>query len=480
MSSPSTSVASLVASAHAWMEEDFDEHLALLRRWLRQPSVSGTGEGIPEMAELVRSAIVDDLDGEARIEPTDGHPIVLGRVDVGAPRTLLVYGMYDVQPVDGEEWLVDPFSGDEVDLPGFGPCIVSRGVMNSKGPLANLVSTVRTLRDRTGTLPVNLVFLVEGEEELGSVSLHGFVPAHLEELAADAALFPFYSQDRNDKVLMYLGTKGMAFFDLTVRGGDWGAPRSAGIHGMNAGWFHNPAWVLADLLSSMMSPDQTLITIDGIYDEVAPPDEVDLELLRRLDDTFDPATQLTGYDVARFKHDASGAELMRRFLFQPSLNIDGLAAGDAGDNMKTMLPHEARAKIDIRLAPGMTVAGVQKSLRDHIAKLGFQDLVDIRVRSGYPAGKSRLTDLANAPMLRAYEAAGAQVEPWPLVAGAAPLYLFTDELGIGVCMGGLGHGGGQHSPNEYATIRGMLDYSRSIVSYLYDLADAPIDHPEGL
>lgn len=478
MSDPTSS--GPIAAGQQWVDDDFPQHLEFLRSWLRQPSVSGTGEGITEMAELVRDAIVRDLGGEARIEQTPGHPIVIGRVDVGAPRTLLVYGMYDVQPVEGEEWLVEPFSGEQIELPGHGLCVVSRGVMNSKGPLANFVSTAKTLLDRTGTLPVNLVFLVEGEEELGSVSLPAFVDSHLEELAADAALFPFYSQDRNGKVLMYLGTKGMTFLELTVSGGDWGAPRSAGIHGMNAGWFHNPAWPLANLLSSMMSDDQTRITIDGIYDEVTDPDDLDLELLQRLDRTFDPETQLSGYDVVRFKHDESGAALMRKFLFEPSLNIDGLASGDTGDNMKTMLPHEAKAKIDFRLVPGMTVEGVQRRLKEHIAKLGYEDIVHVRVRSGYPAGKSRLTDLANAPMLRAYQSHGADVEPWPLVPGAAPLFLFTQRLGIGVCMGGLGHGGGQHSPNEYATVRGMQDYAHSIVSYLYNIADEQVAHPEGI
>lgn len=479
MSSTTRPAAAAATDGHIWVKEDFPAHLEFLRTWLRQPSISGTGEGIQEMAELVRAAIADDLRGTARVEQTTGHPIVIGRVDVGASRTLLVYGMYDVQPVEGEKWLVSPFSGDEVDLPGFGQCVVSRGVMNSKGPLANLISTVKTLLDRSGTLPVNLVFLVEGEEELGSVSLPAFVETHLDELRADAALFPFYSQDRNGKVLMYLGTKGLTFLDLTVSGGEWGAPRSAGIHGMNAGWFHNPGWVLASLLSSMMSADQTRIAIEGIYDEVAGPDELDLELLDRLDQTFDSDTQLTGYDVARFKHDASGAALMRKFLFEPSLNIDGLSAGDAGDNMKTTLPYKATAKLDFRLVPGMTVDAVHARLREHIARLGFADMVNIRVRSGYPASKSRLTDLANAPMYRSYQSLGAQVEPWPLVSGAAPYYLFTERLGIGVCMGGLGHGGGQHSPNEYATVPGMLDYDRSIVSYLYNLAEAPVEPTEG-
>jgi acetylornithine deacetylase/succinyl-diaminopimelate desuccinylase-like protein len=455
------------------VDREFGDHLEFLRGWLRQPSISGTGEGIAEMAELVRRAIVDDLGGTAAVHETTGHPIVLGRVDVGAERTLLVYGMYDVQPVEGEEWLVPPFEGEEVDLPDFGPCIVARGVMNSKGPLANVITTAKSMLELTGTLPVNLVFLVEGEEELGSVSLPAFVEAHREELACDAVLFPFYAQDRTGKVTMFLGVKGMVFIELAVRGGDWGAPRSRGIHGMNAGWFHNPAWVLADLLHGMLSPDQTRILIEGLNDAVRTPSVEDLELLERLQQTFDPATQLKDYDVARFKYDCGGTELMRRFLLEPSLNINGLVSGDGGENHKTMVPHEARAKIDIRLVPDMTVEHAVDCLRRHVQRRGFGDLVEVNVKSGYPWSKSRLHDNANDALGRAYEAAGVEVEPWPLVPGAAPLYLFTDLLGVGVGMGGMGHGGRQHSPNEYATVEGMRAFEKSMVRFMHALADRP-------
>jgi acetylornithine deacetylase/succinyl-diaminopimelate desuccinylase-like protein len=470
MSSPQITAAEAACEA---VDREFADHLEFLRGWLRQPSISGTGEGIAEMAELVRRAIVDDLGGTAAVHETTGHPIVLGRVDVGAERTLLVYGMYDVQPVEGEEWLVPPFEGEEVDLPDFGPCIVARGVMNSKGPLANVVTTAKSMLELTGTLPVNLVFLVEGEEELGSVSLPAFVEAHREELACDAVLFPFYAQDRTGKVTMFLGVKGMVFIELAVRGGDWGAPRSRGIHGMNAGWFHNPAWVLADLLHGLLSPDQTQILIEGLNDAVRMPSVEDLELLERLQQTFDPATQLKDYDVARFKYDCGGTELMRRFLLEPSLNINGLISGDGGENHKTMVPHEARAKIDIRLVPDMTVEHAVDCLRRHVQRRGFGDLVEVNVKSGYPWSKSRLHDNANDALGRAYEAAGVEVEPWPLVPGAAPLYLFTDLLGVGVGMGGMGHGGRQHSPNEYATVEGMRAFEKSMVRFMHALADGP-------
>lgn len=466
------------AQLSAAIDRDFEDHLSLLRTFLAQPSVSSTGEGIGEMATMVRDSIVEEIGGSAEVFQTAGHPIVLGRLDVGAERTLLVYGMYDVQPVDGEDWIVGPYSGDEVDLPGFGPSVVSRGIMNSKGPLANFISTVKTIMSETGTVPVNLVFLVEGEEELGSISLPEFVDSHLDELTADAAIYPFYAQDPTGKVLMYLGAKGRVFIELTVRGGPWGGPRSGNVHSMNAGWFHNPAWVLTELLSSMMSDDQTRILIDGLYDSVRAPDAQDRELLNVLGRTFDPEGQLETYDVARFKHTETGADLMARYLFEPSLNINGLMAGDSGSNQKTIIPFEAVAKIDIRLVPDMTVDEVEQAIHHHVAKQGMTDRVTVRTLSGYPAGKNRIDDLPNGTLAKVYEAMGATVEPWPLVAGAVPFYLFTERLGINIGMGGLGHGGRQHAPDEYAVLQGMRDFEKSMMRFLYGLADAENDERE--
>jgi acetylornithine deacetylase/succinyl-diaminopimelate desuccinylase-like protein len=225
----------------------------------------------------------------------------------------------------------------------------------------------------------------------------------------------------------------------------------------------------------MLSPDQTQILIEGLNDAVRTPGQEDLELLDRLQESLDPATQLKDYDVARFKYDVGGAELMRRFLFEPSLNINGLVSGDGGENHKTMVPHEAKAKIDIRLVPDMTVEQAVECVRRHVERRGFGDIVEVNVKSGYPWSKSRLHDNANGALGVAYDAFDVEVEPWPLVPGAAPLYLFTDLLGVGVGMGGMGHGGRQHSPNEYATVEGMRAFEKSMVRFMHALADGARD-----
>lgn len=447
-----------------YIDEHFEEHLGLASDFVRQPSISADGTGITEMSELVADT-VRSLGGKASIVPTEGNPVVLGEIDVGAPKTLLVYGMYDVQPVAGEEWIAPPFGGQKVNLPDFGECIVSRGIMNSKGPLAGTFSVLESLQRVLGRMPVNVKFVVEGEEELGSKNLPAFVGAHKDRLGADGAFFPFYSQDPTGKVLLYLGSKGLVFIQLTVRGGDWGAPRSRGVHGMNGAWLHNPAWVLVHALASMISRDQTTMLIDGIYDDVAAPTEEDEKHLEGLGRTFDQGIPLREQDAERFKFKLSGSDLMRRFLFEPNLNIDGMASGHFAEGMKTLLPHEAIAKVDVRLVPNMDPDKVVKAMRKHLDAQGFVNVEATAVAS-YPWSKSSINDPINAALQGAYREFGFEPEVWPLIPGSAPIYLFTRDLGIQFALGGLGHGGRQHSPNEYATVEGMRLYEKSVASFI--------------
>lgn len=450
------------------IDRSFDEHLELARSWIRQRSVSADGIGIGEMAELVLDGI-RSLGGEGQVVPTERHPVVFGEVNVGAPRTLLVYCLYDVQPVEGEEWISPPFDGQIVDLPEFGPSVVGRGIMNSKGPLAGFIGAMQSLKSATGRLPVNLKFAIEGEEELGSPNLPTFIADHRDRLTADGGLFPFYSQDSTGKVVMYLGVKGMLFLELVARGGSWGGPTERAVHGMNAGWFHSPTWSLIHGLSTMLSADQRRITIDGIYGDVSRPTHEDRRLLEDLGASFSGATQLREYGISRFKHDLVGPDLLEAYLFEPSLNIDGLLSGHPGEGMKTILPNEARAKIDIRLVPDMDPGRTTDQVRAHLARHGLGH-IEVGQVAHYPASKGSLSDRANGALVDVYRMYGHELEIWPLVSGSAPLYLFTKELGIPLAMGGLGHGGRQHSPNEYATVDGMRLFEKSAAAFVLRFA----------
>lgn len=451
------------------IDQHFDDHLERTRALLRQPSISADGTGIRETAALL-SDWIRSLGGEAQVVPTPLHPVVVGHVDAGKPHTLLFYGMYDVQPVLGETWMVDPFGGEIVDLEGRGPSIVNRGATNQKGPLGSFFNVLDSMKTASGELPVNVKFLIEGEEELGSRNLPGVVERYREYLRADAAFFPFLSQNAEGKVLMYLGVKGILFFELICRGGDWGGPTTRAVHGSNAVWFHNPAWRLTHALGSMFTPDQKHILIDGFYDDVAPPSQHDEDLLARLAESIDPGYELVRHEVRRFKYDLDGVDLLRKYLYQPTLNIDGMISGHTAEGTKTIIPHEARAKVDIRMVPNMDPERTIALVRAHLERHGYGD-IDVHVEDAYKWSKSRVTDPPVQALIRTYHEMGYEPEIWPHLAGSAPFYLFTDVLGIPVAMGGLGHGGRVHSPNEYATVAGLKDHEKSIAIFVYRLVE---------
>jgi len=461
-----------VGRVHRHIEQHWPAHLETTREFVRQPSISADGTGMAEMAADVRDRIVA-LGGESEIIPTPLHPVVWGRIDAGCPHTLLYYGMYDVQPTIGEErdWIVDPFAGELRDLPGLGECLVNRGITNQKGPMIGFFNVLESIKAVGEQLPVNIVFLIEGEEELGSRSLPAFVREHRDRLKADAAFFSMYNQDPSGKVVSYLGVKGILFFELIARGGDWGGPAgNRAIHGSQAVWFGSPAWRLVHALSTMITPDQKHILIDGFYDDVATISPHDEALLHALAPSFTPEEELRENDVRRFKYDLTGVDLLKKYLYQPTLNIDGIIGGHTAEGTKTIIPFETRAKVDIRMVPDQEPMEMLDLVRKHLDRHGFHD-IEVKLEDTYKWAKTTIDNPAVKALLRTYNEFGIEPEIWPHLGGSAPFYLFSDVLGIPFAFGGLGHGGRVHSPNEYATVAGMRDHEKSIATFLYRLAE---------
>jgi len=451
----------------AHIDEHFPHHLARVQAFVRQPSISGEGVGMREMAELVAGSI-REIGGSAEIVPTPGWPVVYGELDQGAPRTLLLYGMYDVQPVVGENWLVPPFEGRIIPFEDRGDCVVARGVYNTKGPLAGLFSALASVRAVEGRLPVNLKFMIEGEEELGSRNLPAFVERHKDRLRADGTYFAFYAQEKTGKPVLWLGVKGILFFEMTCRGGAWGGPTARGIHGSLGALIASPAWRLVHAMETMTGPDEG-ITIDGIYDRVIPPSAEDERVLADLAKTFDLDLELRENDVRRPKHNLGGADLLRRYLFDPILNIDGIVGGHHGAGSKTLLPHEVRVKMHVRLVPNMEPDDVREKILAHLTKIGCADF-DVHFEEGYPWAKMSPSAPISQAIIRAIRSFGLEPQVWPNIAGSAPFYIFSRTLKQPFVMGGLGHGGRAHSPNEFATLEGMRLFEKSVVRFLAEFA----------
>jgi acetylornithine deacetylase/succinyl-diaminopimelate desuccinylase-like protein len=449
----------------AYLNKNFDTDLERVRDFLRIPSISYTGEGIEECANRVKE-LIEELGGTGEVVPTKGHPVVYGELDQQAPHTILIYGMYDVMPTDEPGWTVEPFGAEIKDLPQFGPCIINRGAVNTKGPLGAFFNVLRAIQTVEGKLPFNFLFAIEGEEEWGSRHFPEFVEQYREKLAkADVMLFPFFTQDEAGMPSMTLGTKGILYFELICQGGEWGGPTERGIHGSFNAWVNNPAWRLVKALSTLVDDEENIV-VENFFEDVSPLYPEDAESLRRQVESgvFNEETFKESYHVKRLKGGLTGYAAWERMFGQPQLNIDGIEGGYTGPETKTLLPHLAKVKVDVRMVPHMEPEKVVQSIRKHLDSHGFAD-IEMKVYHNYPWSKVSVHEHAVEAMVESYVQMGQEPQIYPLNQGSAPYYVFERTLQIPYVFGGMGHGSRQHSSDEYCTVDGVLKFEESIARF---------------
>jgi acetylornithine deacetylase/succinyl-diaminopimelate desuccinylase-like protein len=212
---------------------------------------------------------------------------------------------------------------------------------------------------------------------------------------------------------------------------------------------------------------------------VAPPSKEDEELLRKLASTYDPKAIKDMWKVDRFNISEDDlVALLRQYMFTSSMNIDGMWSGYTGKGSKTVLPHKATAKLDVRLVPNQDPADVIPILRRHLDKHGFKDVAITALDEGYFPDKTSLKDRGNAAMLQTYHEMGMEPEVWPMIAGSAPDWWFTRFLGAPMTQGGIGHGGRMHAPDEYIVyegnkkLAGIQEATQFFVRFLFRFAGA--------
>jgi acetylornithine deacetylase/succinyl-diaminopimelate desuccinylase-like protein len=454
----------LPTQAHTYLDSRWEANLETTRAFLRQRSISAQSVGLRETADGLR-AWLEARGGSVSYHGDASRPIVFGEWNVGAPRTLLVYGMYDVQPVDGQVWTTPPFAAEIVDHV-HGARVVARGACNSKGPLMAMMHAIDALR-ATGGLPVNLKWTIEGEEEIGSQHLPDFYETNQELLRADAAFEPFWGQHRLDgPPVITLGTKGVIGLEFVCQSGDWGGPRGE-LHSSDGAWIASPAWRLMQALTTLVDEFQEL-TVDGLpaLGQMLPGDEA---LLQKMAQTFDGRRRLEEVGAARFKRDLPPYELLRQAQFAPALNINGLESGYQGAGSHTIIPSRARALADLRLAPGMEVAATFDAITAHLARRGFGD-IQVSMDSGYPAARTPLDAPVIQALTAAYNAHGFEPIIRPVEPSATPYYLFTDVLGLNFAWGGLGTAAGSHGPDEWCSVDGLRALEKSLATFLVSFA----------
>jgi acetylornithine deacetylase/succinyl-diaminopimelate desuccinylase-like protein len=448
---------------------DFEAHLARLQRYIRQPSVSAENRGNNEMAQLVADEI-NALGGVGRVMPAKEFPIVYGRFDVGAKRTMVIHSMYDTTPADEPGWVVPPFEARRVEsYEDLGECIVGRGAEDTKGPLSTALNAIAAYRDAGVALPCNIVIIVEASE-LGSGSLPGFVAEHADELrGADVCFWPWHSQRANGTQWVFIRLKGLMTAKLRCRGGDWGGPRGVEIHGAHSTWIANPAQRLVAALATMKNADDEVV-IEGYYEGREPPTPGDEALIKALVARFDAKSALADLGVTRFKQETVEAAIRAR-CFTSELNIAGLKAGYVSETgHKVIIPHEAVAALDMRPLDGMTVDGMIASIRRHLDKHGFPD-VSIELMNGYVGGGSPPEDWAVKELLATYGDCDIDPEVWPRESIAIAAKLFTD-LGMSWIATLPGHANRRHSANEYIQVKGYRQAIEFTVRLIWRIAHA--------
>ncbi len=465
---------------YAYIEGHRAEHLEQLRRWVRQPSVSAQNIGISQMADLVREDLRKLGFKESELVPTEGHPGVWGYYDAGAATTLAVYMMYDVQPVDSTGWQVPGFEGALVDH-RYGKALMARGAVNQKGPERAFLNALEAIIATRGKLPVNLMVVTEGEEELGSPHLPQIVAKYAERLrGAAGVIFPSTGQNPKGVASLSLGNKGIVYFELEAAGDSSGGPMRAEVHGSLKALVDAPALRLVQALASLTSPDGNTILVDGYEDPIRPPTDEEWRLLNGAAEewTANEAEQREVLGVTRWIDGLSGRDALARLTFSTTFNIDGMWSGYTGPGSKTILPHKATAKVDSRLVPNQTPDSALALIRRHLDAKGFRDILIRKLGVGYPPAQTSVSEPFVRTTLGVYNKVGKPVVVSVRSAGSAPRYLFTD-LGLPVIAAGIGHGSGAHAPNEYLVVEpgpnspigGLVEMEKFYVDLLYALAN---------
>ena len=451
-----------------------------LREWIALPSIAAENRNMPEgaayMAELAKDAGFTNVE----IVPTDGQPGVFGTIDVGAPRTLGIYFMYDVKQFDPAEWTSPPLEGKLVDKPGFGLSMVGRGATNQKGPEATFLAALHAIRAARAKLPVNIVLVCEGEEEIGSPHFRQIAtrPNILAALRkCDGIFIPASWQDRNGNVAVNLGSKGVIELELVASGETWGRGPKGDVHSSLKAMVDSPAWRLVAALNTLVTPDGNTPAIEGWFENVRPLTDREKSLIREAAKHLDEAEQKQMLGVQHWIDDLPYEDALIRLAQEPTVNIEGLVAGYTGPGGKTILPGRAVAKLDLRLVPDQTRAEAEKKLRAHLDKHGFGD-VEMNVSGGYDPTETDENSRLIRAELATYKRLGVQANINARLAGSWPGATFTaPPVSIPAGHFGIGHGSGAHAPDEYYLIdstnpkvAGIVDAAIGYAEFLYTLA----------
>jgi succinyl-diaminopimelate desuccinylase len=387
--------------------------------------------------------------------PTAGHPIVFAQsVAIAGAPTALVYGHYDVQPPDPlGEWITPPFEPTRRD-----GNLYARGATDDKGQMLTHVKSAEAWIKTAGKLPINLKFLIEGEEEVGSEHVYPFLNEQQKKLSCDVVVISDSSQFRPGQPAITYGLKGLAYFELRLTG-----PKQDLHSGTFGGGVTNPANALAKFLAALRDEDDR-VTIPGFYDDVVPLTDREREQFRQLQFSDADFMQQIGVDAVTGE---KGYSTLERRWARPTYDINGLTSGYQGEGAKTVLPAKASAKFSFRLVPNQDpkkVAAALKKKLDELCPPGIKmELLD---HHGAPGVVMELDSPYMAAAARAIERSFGRAPVYIREGGSIPIVTaFREQLGVDVLLLGWGQDDDNtHSPNEKFSIE---DFHRGIKASAY-------------
>lgn len=436
--------------------DSFAEDVAKL---VRQPSVSAKDEGIEECAELAEGMMQEIGFSTKILRHTRGNPVVYGEIGPQKlSKTLLFYDHYDVQPPEPvEEWTLEPFSGTIANGKIYG-----RGASDNKGNFISRLKAVQALLEVAGGVPVRIKFFVEGEEEIGSPNLEPIIKKHRAILSADAAVWESGGTNRRGRPQLYLGCKGVLSIELRA------SDAVKDVHSSNAPLILNPAWRLVWALNLLKNTEGKIL-IEGFYENVTSPSDEEVECLKNI--PFEEEEIKSELGINRFLENRSGLEALKALLYEPTCTINGLVAGYTGKGSKTVLPHEAAAKLDFRLVPNQTSDEIFKKIVKHLKRHASGDLEVLRQGSTDPSRTPLNHSFVKLVKKTAEKIYRKEAVVYPTTAGSGPMSLFRNLLGYPIVSVGCSHpGANQHAPNENLKIGSFIEGTKFIATLINDFS----------
>jgi acetylornithine deacetylase/succinyl-diaminopimelate desuccinylase-like protein len=475
-----------------YIDEHVDDHVRNLQKWIQQPSISNTGEGMQESAEMVKG-FFDQLGcQESKVYDMgtaewgqQGNPVVYAHCDEGAEKTVVIYWMYDTMPITQPDlWKAPPFEGRLVEQPPYRKVLIGRGAVNSKGPQMVEWNALMSIKAAVGKLPVNIIFVAEGDEERMSMGYRKFMKEHPDLFQKADAMYLFGGQTFTGAGQLSGGSEGLFYVELTTSGEKWGrGPIQSDIHGGFKRSVDSPAWRHIKMLSTLVDDTGNKVLIDGFYDNIEKLTPEEEAKLKKASEKFDMKKAAENLGVNRFIAD-DALSYMKMARYGTSMNLDGIWGGNmfAGGS-GAILPNKITSKHNFRYVPNMTSADITKKLRAHLDKHGYKD-VEINVIGDMPWARVKQNSEIGRAVASMFDTFGIQHGepgdvPSILMAPAWPAYLVTGEgapINLPVIGGSAGMGGNAHAANEYYVIEGagkvygIAGAEKSVATVLYNYA----------